>query len=82
MKKRQRMRLFSELCPFSSALLILGHILILASLCEFAARLHGGASGEPLFYMEDFLRSVSAAGVLTWGISLLADYAVKKDKRR
>ena len=70
-------RLAVRLCPYATALLLLGHILMLVALCEFAARLHAGVSSEPLLYMEDFMRSVSVAGVLTWGISLLADYAVK-----
>ena len=68
-----------RLCPYASTLLLLGHILILVALCEFAARLHAGVSTELLLYMEDFMRSVSVAGVLTWSISLLADYAVKRE---
>ena len=75
-------RLAVRLCPYATALLLLGHILILVALCEFAARLHAGVSSEPLLYMEDFMRSVSVAGVLTWGISLLADYAVKREGDR
>ena len=72
-------RLAVGLCPYATALLVIGHILILVALCAFAALLHAGVSSEPLWYIAEFMHSVSSAGVLMWGISLLVDYAVKRE---
>lgn len=57
--------------PLTSAgkLLLAGHILILAALCDFAARLASG-SVEHLLYLESFIGSVSSSVVLLWGIAL------------
>lgn len=50
-------------------LLLVGHMLIVAALCDFAARF-ATHSTEHLLYLEPFIGSVSSATVLLWGISL------------
>jgi hypothetical protein len=60
-------------CPHAARLLISGHILILAALCDFAARLHGG-DWDALLYIEDFFTSAMGAWVILWGAGILLDY--------
>ena len=59
--------------PHAARFLIVGHILILVALCEFAARMYGG-SREALCYLEDFLTSAMGAWVIMWGAGILLDY--------
>lgn len=60
---------FSRSMSPAGRLLVIGHILILAALCDFAARF-AAHSPEHLLYLEPFVRSVSSATVLLWGASL------------
>ena len=60
-------------CPHAARLLILGHILILVALGEFASRLHGG-SLEAWLYIEDFFTSAVGGWVILWGAGILLDY--------
>ena len=55
-------------------LLLGGHVLIVVALCDFAARLHGGASLEVLLYIGEFIRSVAISYVILWGAGLGLDY--------
>jgi hypothetical protein len=54
-------------------LLVLGHILILAALCDFAARF-AVYSPEHMLYLESFMGSISSATVLLWGAYLLWEW--------
>lgn len=60
--------LFPSTTP-AGKLLLVGHMLILAALCDFAARF-AAHSAEHLLYLDPFIGSVSSATVLLWGISL------------
>ena len=53
-------------------LLLAGHMLILLSLCDFAARMHTDPT-EPLLYLETFTESVSLTVILLWAASLGLD---------
>lgn len=53
-------------------LLVTGHLLILLSLGDFAARLHTG-SVDALLYIGEYMRSVSMAFMLLWGAGLGLD---------
>ncbi len=63
--------------PVSSRLLIGGHILLLAALCDFAARLFtyemAGAVGS-IHLMDTLGGSVSASLAILWGVALGLDY--------
>jgi hypothetical protein len=72
--------------PFSLAapalgLLLIGHVIIVLALCDFAARLHAGVTVEPLLYIGDFMRSVAVSYVLLWGAGLGLDYWGKTSRR-
>ena len=64
-KRRKR-----PVMPFSHRFLLVGHILILLSLCDFAARLHAGVSADPVLYIGEYFRSVSVSIVLVWAAGL------------
>ena len=60
--------------PHAQKLLLAGYILILLSLCDFAARLSSGNSLEPLLYIESYMGSVSSATILLWCGTLGMDW--------
>lgn len=60
--------------PWAARLLLTGYILILLSLCDFAARLYAGTSWEALLYIETYMGSVSAATVILWAAALGLDW--------
>ncbi len=67
-------RIFSpRLMPHAFRLLLVGHILILLSLCDFAARLSAGGSVEVFLYIGEYMHSVAAAWVMLWGAGLGLD---------
>lgn len=66
--------------PHAARFLILGHILILVALCEFAARLHGG-SRDALLYIEDFFTSAMGAWIIMWGAGILLDYLERTERK-
>ena len=63
-----------SLSPPALRLLLVGHVIILLALCDFAARLHAGITVEPLLYICEFMRSVAVSYVLLWGAGLGLDY--------
>lgn len=67
--------------PHAARFLILGHILILVALCEFAARLHGG-SRDALLYIEDFFTSAMGAWIIMWGAGILLDYLERTERKK
>ncbi|MBQ9152108.1 MAG: hypothetical protein IJX72_07640 [Clostridia bacterium] len=71
-----------RLYPHASRLLLAGYILILLSLCDFAARLSAGTSVEPLLYIEPYMRSVSSATILLWGAAIGLDWLERTQNRR
>lgn len=74
------MKRFPPIGPIPARLLRAGHILILLALCDFAARLHGGAP-ETRLYIGEFMRSVSISYALLWGAGLGMDYWGKASGR-
>lgn len=72
-------RILSCLRPLSFRILLVGHILIVVALCDFAARLHAGSSVEPLLYMPEFMRSVATSAVVLWGAALGLDLWDRRD---
>ncbi len=72
-------------CPASARLLILGEILILLAICDFAARLYtyetAGAVGSILL-MSDIGGSLSASAVILWAAGLGLDYLERTCPKR
>jgi hypothetical protein len=62
-----------RLMPHAFRLMLAGHILILLSLCDFAARLSAGGSVEVLLYIREYIHSAAAAWVMLWGAGLGLD---------
>ena len=69
----RRLRGLLHLIPFAGRLLVLGHILILLSLCWFAVMLSGEGQAEALLYMETYMGSVGGATAVLWGVVLGVD---------
>ena len=67
-----------ELRPCASALLLVGYILMVLSLCDFAARLYEGISPDPALYIADFAHSVSSATAVLWASALGLDWMERK----
>ncbi len=65
------------LCSAAARLVIIGEILMLLAVCDFAARLNvaalAGATGA-LLRLSDFGSSLSASAVLLWAMALGLDY--------
>lgn len=68
--------------PPAGRLLVAGHILILISLCHFAALLSGEMQSEALLYMEAYMWSVSAAFTVLWAAVLGMDWLDRTHKGR
>lgn len=80
--KQRKKAPFRFLRPFAGRLLVAGHILILLSLCHFAALLSGEGQSEALLYMESYMGSVSASFTVLWAASLGMDWLDRTHKGR
>lgn len=69
---KHKHRLFLK--PHAIRLLLIGYILILLSLCDFAARLSTGGAVEPILYIEPYMGSVSSATILLWSAAIGLDW--------
>lgn len=71
--------------PYASALLIIGHLLILLALCDFAVRLDvsalTGEVGAILLY-DEIGGTLSASGVILWGSALGIDYMERTSTKK
>ncbi len=65
------------LCPAAARLILIGEILLLLAICDFAARLDAAAlagSTGAIHRLSDFGGSVSASAVILWAFGLGLDY--------
>ena len=71
------------LYPLAARLVIIGEILMLAAVFDFAARLniaHLAGSQGALLRLSDFGGSMSASAVILWGFALFFDYLERVQK--
>lgn len=69
--------IFSLTCSAGRFLLV-GQILLVLSLCHFAAMLTGEGRAEALLYIDAYASSLSATFVILWGTALGLDLLERK----